>query len=354
MAFVSAPSVFTRVSQRRSCCVKRVRVRCCAPVYLDDPFGGFKSTRKSAESDSWGASGEQVLVHERSSTSVFTSEVGVLAEEADIDVLVIVGFPSPCYLARGMIQKVVSSTPRSRAVSFDWPGIGESDSPQDGLKGFSYNVESALEAVRGVVRHFAMGENERSLYVVTHGYLGTHIGTVSANEFKAKGVVLLAPALAAARELPPELRKLRNPIFGPLLTGNPAHMADKVFSSATPYGIDEKDMMVLRSPFMRSGGPGFAARATACNINWTEESKCAMNSVEKLTSPTHFVVAENDRWLKNNIVDVKKMKELMLANGNSNTEVTQWEYAGHFIFDDQPDESGQLVADFINRIQSNV
>lgn len=358
-----------RTTPRKSRTTTPATTRCAAeppPLYLDDEFGGFKGIRRSEESDSWASWGVLVEVHERSGTRCYTRSWGSPGEVAVADVLVLPGWPSPCYLAREAATRAVSLTPGLRVVSFDWPGIGESDAPQDGLKGFNYDRGTMLESVRAVAQYYGLGgagssgrssgTAGRRLMIVAQGYLATDIGIALATELNADALMLFTPALGgAAGKLPVELRKLRNPLFGPLLTGNPAHMADKVFSSSTPYAIEEKTMMVLRSPFLRAGGPGFAARATACNLDWAE---LANDSLEQLLTPTsekdtrvHFIITSGDKWL-----DYDAMKQAIeqckseLGSEQVNVNVTDWEYSGHFCLEDAPEDCAKLISNEVNSI----
>lgn len=126
-------------------------------------------------------------------------------------------------------------------------------------------------------------------------------------------------------------------------------MADKVFSSATPYGIAEEDMMGLRAPFLQSGGPGFAARSTALNVDWKKTAEEARKAIVELACPLTIATAEQDRWLS-----VGKLKSELDSvadeRGERVTTRIDWEYSGHFIFDDAPEDTAKLVGTVLNTI----
>jgi pimeloyl-ACP methyl ester carboxylesterase len=189
-------------------------------------------------------------------------------------------------------------------------------------------------------------------FVVGHGFIGTLVAATVARDCGAAGAVFFAPAIGNdARQLPRELKKLRNPLIGPLLTGNPAHMADKAFASASPYAIVEEDMQVLRSVYMRSGGPGFAARSVACNIDWKSAADSARDAIASLDCPLAFATVTGDGWLPSAALRTELdalPKEL--DKGNSNVSRVDWDYSGHFIFDDAPTDSAKFVNSFIPRV----
>lgn len=357
------------------------------PMYMDDPYGGFKGIRTSPETKSWETSGDYITVHQPptpasgraplppvrvfshawkgeavSTTTSSSNDIGAI-DSAGPDVLILPGYPCPSYLARNFAEELLKLQPTARVIAFDWPGIGQSDAPQDGVGGFSYTLSSFEAAARRVVSEYSLAEDpaKRPLHLVGHGYIGTDIAlrlcqsspSSNSNAVEAEQIptiaslTLLAPALGkVAHELPKELKKLRNPLMGPLLTGNPAHMADKVFSSATPYNIVEADMMVLRSAYMQSGGPGFAARAIAVNFDWRAIANDAKHAIANIKCPVQFAIAAGDGWLPmtnlQNEVEAA-MNELKSA-GNGNVTCIDWEYSGHFIFDDAPKDVAKLVS----------
>lgn len=101
--------------------------------------------------------------------------------------------------------------------------LSQSSAPQDGIGGVSYGVEYSLKAGMTVASNFGIGgESRPPAVVVGHGWLGTRVAAEVAKAIGASAVVLLAPVLGSGGEptqLPKELRKLRNPLVGPLLTG---------------------------------------------------------------------------------------------------------------------------------------
>lgn len=88
----------------------------------------------------------------------------------------------------------------------------------------AYGVEYSVKAALAVASEVGIGgESGPPVVVVGHGWLGTRVAAEVAKELDASAVVLLAPVLGSgseATQLPKELRKLRNPLVGPLLTGS--------------------------------------------------------------------------------------------------------------------------------------
>lgn len=126
-------------------------------------------------------------------------------------------------------------------------------------------------------------------------------------------------------------------------------MADKVFSSATPYGFAEEDMMALRAPFLQSGGPGFAARATALNVDWKRAAVEARDAVAALDCPLTIATAEGDRWLNNSKLKAE-LDGVAAERGEKITTRIDWEYSGHFIFDDAPEDTAELVGTVVSGV----
>lgn len=336
---------------------QRLVPKACDSIYVDDPYGGFKGIRKSQETDAWVASGAYVVLPTSGTAHcrIFVSSIGCSPNDANVNILVLPGYPCPSYMTRRMCRILASRMPQARIISMDWPGVGESDAPQDGLGGFRYGLGTAIDSARAVVQSLALArsKNGAALCVVGHGYIATNVAATVAKESGAVGCVLLAPAVGeAAYDLPDQLRKVRNPIFGPLLTGNPSHMADSVFSSASPYAIEEKDMMVLRSPFLRSGGPGFAARAILLNNNWRNLAMQACDTIRALECPVTVATASEDRWLSPSklISTLESLKTEMEARGNKHVDRIDWKYSGHFIFEDAPEDVAELIDVFISRM----
>lgn len=334
----------------------RSSVKACEPIYIDDPYGGFKGTRKSRETDAWIASGQHVPLRVSDSITcrIFTTLFGEQPSEAAVHVLVLPGFPCPSYMTRNMCRALANRAPKASIISLDWPGIGESDSPQGGVGGFDYDEQTATAAVGAVLTNYSIDKLSRNvpLCVVGHGFVGTNIAAAIAHAFQAAGCVFLSPAIGdAALDVPPPLRKLRNPILGPLLTGNPSHMADTVFTSASPYAVKESDMMVLRSPFLRSGGPGFAARAVVCNTNWPNFAAKAYHTIKHLNCPVSFATAIQDRWLNASKLNgsLNTLIADMNAGGNKQVQRVDYKYSGHFVFEDAPDDVAELIDLFIAR-----
>ena len=108
--------------------------------------------------------------------------------------------------------------------------------------------------------------------------------------------------------------------------------------------------MVLRSPFLRAGGPGFAARATACNVDWRALATNSMQQLQACAAPIHFILTSGDKWLDHQ--SLKKTIESYKCNAEKaqGVKVTEWEYSGHFCFEDAPDDCGKLISQEVSSI----
>ena len=99
-------------------------------------------------------------------------------------------------------------------------------------------------------------------------------------------------------------------------------MADAVFDSAGQHRVAEPDTMVLRTPYLRDGGPGIAARATARGVDWAAAAVEALAAVVGLPCPVTLATVAVDRWCP--VDALKRELDAVAAESAAETLRVHW------------------------------
>jgi pimeloyl-ACP methyl ester carboxylesterase len=83
------------------------------------------------------------------------------------------------------------------------------------------------------------------------------------------------------------------------------------------------------------------------NVDWRAAAVDAHARIIRLPCPVAFATAQGDRWCP--VGPLVAELEAVAAERAGETERVDWEYSGHFIFDDAPDDTAKLVAKVVHK-----
>jgi len=324
-------------------------------LYEDDPYGGWKGTRKSSQTEAWKSKGNFLEID--SNSSIFTiSTQPTKVQSSNSNVLLIPGFPSTSFSFRNILNSnsLTKSTPilsqKHFFSSFDWLGTGLSSLSQ-------HKIARTTQLEHVILNSTSYSKSQSTVTLVAQGFLACEsaLEVILNTEFNAsiKRLILLSPPInnhssssKANDKLPSHLQKLLNPLLGPILLSNPAYLVDKLYASSGPYEIKETDLEVIREPYLSDGNAGFTARdlvrecyGSNTRLNSLLDAFITLKSSNSQETPEISIVfGAQDKWIP--IPSTVQYIEQKYPS----IPISILQNTGHFIQEDYP----QLLLDLLD------
>jgi pimeloyl-ACP methyl ester carboxylesterase len=249
-------------------------------------------------------------------------------------VMLLHGWPTSSYLWRNVMPAMAAG---NRVIAPDLPGFGVSDKPVDATYDFAY-FERALDGLLGVLDVDRVG-------IAVHD-LGGPIGVHWAlrNPDRVTGLALLNTLLYPpfAPEVMDFVTALLTPGRREELT-SPEGLAEVVrLGLADESNATDELIAAVRAPFEDDASRLALARAAVgLDLEGLAEIE---QGVRGLRVPVRVVYGEQDRALP----DVAATME-RVARELPQTELTSLPGCGHFLQEEDPEQVGELLAEFFMR-----
>ena len=165
-------------------------------------------------------------------------------------VLLLHGLPAHSYTWRGVmncLSEVGYST-----IAPDWIGCGFSEKPD--RRNFAYSPEAFLTALGDLIAALKL----EKFYLIVQGFLGS-VGVHYALEHpeQIERLVILNTPISNDAKLPWVMKQLSLPFVGDMMTQDPL-LVDRTLEKGSGFVIADRDLDVLRKPFLQSSALGRA------------------------------------------------------------------------------------------------
>ncbi|HEY9769769.1 MAG TPA: alpha/beta fold hydrolase [Coleofasciculaceae cyanobacterium] len=249
-------------------------------------------------------------------------------------VLFLHGLPSHSYTW----QKLMSFLAESEIPSIapDWIGCGFSDKPNQ--RDFAYTPEAFIKELDELITALKL----EKYYLVVQGFLGS-VGIQYAlqNPDRIEGLIILNTPISDNAKLPWSMKQFTFPLVGDMMTQDPL-LVDRNIEKGSGFVVADKDLNVLRKPFLQSSDVGRALMAIAKKLQLKTTTKEIEAGLSQWAKPTLIIWGVEDKWL--NVADAKK-----LAAANSDITLVELAQAKHYPQEHWASDIAKEIVQFFRR-----
>jgi pimeloyl-ACP methyl ester carboxylesterase len=255
-------------------------------------------------------------------------------ESERIPLLFLHGLPSHSYTW----QKVMSflADDHIPSIAPDWLGCGFSDKPNQ--RDFPYTPEAFITALDELVTALKL----EKFYLVVQGFLGS-VGVQYAfqNPDQIEGLIILNTPITANAKLPWVMKQMTFPLVGDMMTQDPL-LVDRTLEKGSGFVITDKDLDVLRKPFLQSSAVGRSLMTILKKLQLDKTMQEIATGLSQWSKPTLIIWGSADRWL--DMADVKK-----LAATNSDITLVELPEAKHYPQEHWASDIAKEIVQFFRR-----
>jgi pimeloyl-ACP methyl ester carboxylesterase len=249
-------------------------------------------------------------------------------------VLLLHGLPAHSYTWRGVMD--ILADLGYRAIAPDWIGSGFSDKPNS--RDFAYTPEAFSTALGDLITALKL----EKFYLVVQGFLGS-VGVQYALEHpeRIEKLVILNTPISTDARLPWVMKQLSIPFVGDMMTQDPL-LVDRTLEKGSGFVVGDRDLDVLRKPFLQSSSVGRALMMTLKQLQLdkvTAEIETGWKTWEK---PTLLLWGAADPWL-----DMAAVRQLTASH--SNLEAIELPEARHYPQEHWSKEIAAEIGQFFRR-----
>ena len=211
------------------------------------------------------------------------------------------GLPAHSYTWQNLMSLLAEEDIPS--IAPDWIGSGFSDKP--GKRDFAYTTDAYMEALGELVKALKL----EKFYLVVQGFLGS-VGIQYAllNPDKIEGLIILNTPITSGAKLPWSMKQMTFPVMGDMLTQDPL-LVDRTIEKGSGFVVEDKDLDILRKPFLQSSDVGRALMITLKQLRLDVATKDIEAGLKSWSKPTLIIWGTADSWL-----DTEAVKKLADAN----------------------------------------
>ncbi len=223
-----------------------------------------------------------------------------------------------------------------RAIAPDWIGAGFSSKADK--RDFAYTPDAFFKALSEFIEALELTK----FHLVVQGFLGS-VGLQYAlqNPDKIDRLIVLNTPVSPAAKLPWKIKQMGLPFIGDMMTQDPL-LVDRTLEGGSGYVIEDKDLDVYRSPFLKSSASGRSLLATIKNLKLKEAMAEISTGFKTWENPTQIIWGVADPWLA-----VEQAEEFAkLVRGS---ELVKLEKAGHYPQDHWPQEISESLLLFLRK-----
>ena len=249
-------------------------------------------------------------------------------------VLLLHGLPAHSYTWRGVmncLSEVGYST-----IAPDWIGCGFSEKPD--RRNFAYSPEAFLTALGDLIAALKL----EKFYLIVQGFLGS-VGVHYAleNPEHIERLVILNTPISNDAKLPWVMKQLSLPFVGDMMTQDPL-LVDRTLEKGSGFVIADRDLDVLRKPFLQSSAVGRALMMTLKQLQLNKTMSQIETGFTKWEKPTLILWGAADPWL-----DTAGAKKL--AASRFNIEISELPEAKHYPQEHWSKEIAEEIRQFFRR-----
>ncbi len=249
-------------------------------------------------------------------------------------VLFLHGLPSHSYTW----QKLMSFLAESEIPSIapDWIGCGFSDKPNQ--RDFAYTPEAFIKELDELITALKLAK----FYLVVQGFLGS-VGIQYAlqNPDRIEGLIILNTPISNNAKLPWSMKQFTFPLVGDMMTQDPL-LVDRNIEKGSGFVVADKDLNILRKPFLQSSDVGRALMAIAKKLQLETTTKEIEAGLSQWAKPTLIIWGVGDKWL--NVADAQK-----LAAANSDITLVELAQAKHYPQEHWASDIAKEIVQFFRR-----
>ncbi len=249
-------------------------------------------------------------------------------------VVLLHGLPAHSYTWRGVMNCL--SDAGYSAIAPDWIGCGFSEKPD--RRNFAYSPEAFLTALGDLITALEL----EKFYLVVQGFLGS-VGVHYAleNPEQIQRLVILNTPISNDAKLPWVMKQLSLPFVGDMMTQDPL-LVDRTLEKGSGFVIADRDLDVLRKPFLQSSAVGRALMMTLKQLQLDKTMTQIETGFTKWEKPTLILWGAADPWL-----DTAGAKKL--AASRSNVEISELPEAKHYPQEHWSKEIAEEIRQFFRR-----
>ncbi|MGF1540787.1 MAG: alpha/beta fold hydrolase [Pleurocapsa sp.] len=221
-------------------------------------------------------------------------------------VLLLHGLPAHSYTWRGVMNCLADLG--YRAIAPDWIGSGFSAKPD--RRDFPYTPEAFLTALGDLIAALKL----EKFYLIVQGFLGS-VGIQYALEHpeQIERMVILNAPLTGDAKLPWVMKQLSLPFVGDMMTQDPL-LVDRTLEKGSGFVVADRDLDVLRKPFLQSSSVGRALMMTLKQLQLKKTTAQIETGLSQWDKPTLILWGAADPWL-----DTTGVKQLETSRPNIET-----------------------------------
>ena len=251
-------------------------------------------------------------------------------------ILFLHGLPSHSYTWQKLMSLLAEENIPS--IAADWIGSGFSDKPN--ARDFAYTPEAYLNALGELVTALELDK----FYLVVQGFLGS-VGIQYAllNPDRIEGLIILNTPITAGAKLPWSMKQMTFPLVGDMMTQDPL-LVDRTIEKGSGFVVQDKDLDILRKPFLQSSDVGRALMTTLKKLQLDTVTSEIEASLQNWSKPILIIWGTADTWL-----DVDAVKKL--ANANAEITLVELPEAKHYPQEHwSSDIAGEIVQFFRRKV----
>ena len=216
-------------------------------------------------------------------------------------ILFLHGLPSHSYTWEKLMSLLAEENIPSLAP--DWIGSGFSDKP--GKREFTYTPDAYMKALGELVEALKL----EKFYLAVQGFLGS-VGIQYAllNPDRVEGLIVLNTPITSGAKLPWSMKQMTFPVMGDMMTQDPL-LVDRTIEKGSGFVVEDKDLDILRKPFLQSSDVGRALMMTLKQLQLDTVMPAIEAGLKDWSKPTLIIWGTADRWL-----DTDAVKQLAAAN----------------------------------------
>lgn len=251
-----------------------------------------------------------------------------------IPLLFLHGLPSHSYTWQKLMSFLAESDIPS--IAPDWLGCGFSDKPSP--KDFAYTPEAFIQELGKLITALKL----EKFYLVVQGFLGS-VGIQYAlqNSDRVEGLIIFNAPIAGNTKLPWLMKQFTFPLVGDMMTQDPL-LVDRTIEKGSGFVVADRDLDVLRKPFLQSSQVGRALMAISKKLQLEHTTKEIEGGLSQWTKPTLIIWGAADKWL--DITEVKK-----LATANSEIALVELPQAKHYPQEHWASDIAKEIVQFFRR-----
>lgn len=249
-------------------------------------------------------------------------------------VLLLHGLPAHSYTWREVMNYLADAG--YRAIAPDWIGSGFSDKPDS--RDFSYTPEVFLTALEELITALKL----EKFYLIVQGFLGS-VGVQYALDHpeQIERLVILNTPISSEVKLPWVMKQLSLPLVGDMMTQDPL-LVDRTLEKGSGFVIADRDLDILRKPFLQSSSVGRALMMTLKQLQLNKTMAQIETGLKQWDKPILILWGVADPWL-----DTAAVKQLVATR--SNLEIIELPEARHYPQEHWSKEITEEIGQFFRR-----